>query len=91
MRVIWWILVFLAVALLAFWIVVGSDWNLRDNPVASHIAIVYFLFICAGPYWMLYDCWQHDKKLTRKMWLFFVPGGFLWYYFERVRARRHRP
>jgi hypothetical protein len=89
MRVIWWILVFLVISMLALWIVT-SDLNLRDNPVASHAAIAYFLIICAGPYWMLYDCWQHEKRLTRTMWLFFLPGGFLWYYFERVRPRHHR-
>jgi hypothetical protein len=46
---------------------VTSHLGLRDHPVASHAAIAYFLFICARPYWMLYDCWQHDKRLTRKM------------------------
>jgi hypothetical protein len=39
---------------------------------------------------MLYDCWKHDKRFTDKMWLAFVPGGFLWYYFERFRPRRVR-
>ena len=77
MRLIWWILVFVAVTLLALWIVIYSNWNLHDDTVASHIAIGYFLFICAGSYWMLYDCWHHDKRVTPKMWFFFVPGGFL--------------
>lgn len=43
---------------------------------------------------MLYDSRQHDHKLTRKMWFFFVPGGFLWYYIEvywpRLKAREHK-
>jgi hypothetical protein len=90
MRPIWWIPVFIAVTSCALWIVVYSNWNLQDNPVASRIAIGYFFFISATPYWMLYDCWQHDKRFTRKMWLFFVPGGFLWYYFERFRPRQLR-
>ena len=88
MRPIWWIPVFVTVTSCALWVVVYSDWNLQDNPVASRFAIGCFLFISAGPYWMLYDCWQHDKRLTRKMWLFFVPAGFLWYYFERFRPRQ---
>jgi len=71
----------------ALWTVVGNTWNLQDNPVASRIAIGYFFFICVGPYWMLYDSWNHERKLTRKLWLFFVPGGFLWYYFEVFRPR----
>lgn len=87
MRLIWWILVFIAITLLAGWVVIYSNWNLQDNPVASRIAIGYFFFVCAGGYWMLYDCWRHDRKFTRKMWLSFVPGGFLWYYFERFRPR----
>jgi hypothetical protein len=33
---------------------VTSHLSLRDHPVGSHAAIAYFLFICAGPYWMLY-------------------------------------
>ena len=90
MRLIWWIPVFVAITLFALWIVIYSHWNLQDDPVASHIAIGYFLFICAGPYWMLYDCWRHDRRVTQKMWFFFVPGGFLWYYFEYFRPRLRR-
>ena len=82
-----WALVFAAVSAIALWIVAGNNWNLQDNPIASRIAIGYFFFICAGPYWMLYDSWHHERKLTHKMWFFFVPGGFLWYYFEVYRPR----
>jgi len=87
-----WALVFAAVSATALWIVIGSRWNLQDNPVASRIALAYFFVICAAPYWMLYDSWQHERKLTRKLWLFFVPGGFLWYFFEvyRPRLEAHR-
>jgi hypothetical protein len=83
-----WILVFAAISAVAMWMVVGNNWNLRDNPVASRVALVYFFVICAGPYWMIYDCWRRERKITRKMWLFFVPGGFLWYYFEVFRPRK---
>jgi len=86
-RLIRWSPVFVAVTLFALWVVIYSKWNLRDNPVASCMAIGYLLFICAGSYWMFDDCWHHDKRFTRKMWLFFVPGGFLWYYFEYFRPR----
>jgi hypothetical protein len=89
-RLIRWSPVFVAVTLFAVWVVIYSKWNLRDNPVASCMAIGYLLFICAGSYWMLYDCWHHDKRFTRKMWFFFVPGGFLWYYFEYFRPRHLR-
>jgi hypothetical protein len=82
-----WALVFAIVSAAALWMVIGNRWNLQDNPVASRIFIGYFVFLCTGPYWMLYDAWNHERKLTRKMWLFFVPGGFIWYYFEVCRPR----
>jgi hypothetical protein len=89
-----WALVFAAVSAIALWMVVGNRWNLQDDPVASRTALAYFFIICAGPYWMLHDSWRHERKLTNKMWLFFVPGGFLWYYFEiyrpRLKARERR-
>jgi hypothetical protein len=81
-----WIFVFAAVSATA-WILIDNRWNLHDNPIASRIALGYFFVMSAGPYWMLYDSWQHERKLTRKMWLFFIPGGFLWYYFEVYRPR----
>jgi len=65
-RLIRWSPVFVAVTLFALWVVIYSKWNLRDNPVASCMAIGYLLFICAGSYWMFYDCWHHDKRFTRK-------------------------
>ena len=85
-----WSPVFVAVTLFALWVVIYSNWNLQDNPVASCMAIGYLLFICAGSYWMFDDCWHHDKRFTRKMWFVFVPGGFLWYYFEYFRPRHLR-
>jgi hypothetical protein len=87
LRVILWASVFAAVSVIALWLVIGNRWTLQDNPVASRIAIAYFLFICAAPFWMLYDSWNHERKLTRKTWLFMVPGGFIWYYFEVYRPR----
>ena len=87
MRRILWALIFAVATATAMWMVVGNKWNLQDNPVASRIVFGYFLFICAGPYWMLYDSWRHERKLTGKMWLVFVPAGFLWYYFEVFRPR----
>jgi len=72
-----WILLFAVTTLVAAWIVIFSTWNLQDNPVASRFAIAFFIVICVGPYWMLFDSWRHDKGLTSKMWLFFVPSGFV--------------
>jgi hypothetical protein len=90
MRTIWWILVFLAVSACGLGITLYPHLNFADNPVASRIAVGYFLLLSLGSYWMLYDCIRHDRKFTRKVWLFFIPGGFLWYYFERFRPRQVR-
>jgi len=90
MRRIWWLSVFIVFTVFALWLVIYSNWNFQDNPVASCVAIGYLLLICAGSCWMVYDCWHHDKRFTLKMWLFLVPGGFLWYYFERFRPRHLR-
>jgi len=90
MRLGAWILLFVITTLFAAWVVIFSTWNLQDNPVASQFAIAFFIFISAGPYWMLYDSWRRDKKLTPKMWLFFVPSGFVYYYFEHFRPRKRR-
>lgn len=87
MRSIWWFSLFVAISACASWIVFYSNLNIQDNPVASRIAFGYFFLLSVGGYWMLYDCWKHDKRFTDKMWLAFVPGGFLWYYFERFRPR----
>jgi hypothetical protein len=37
---------------------------------------------------MLYDWFVSKSKRTLKpwMWIFFVPWGFLWYYFEKYRV-----
>lgn len=82
MRLVLWILLFVVISLFAGWVVIFSSWNLQDNPVAARFAVAFFIFVGAGPYWMLYDSLHHDKRLTPKMGLIFVPGGFIWYYFE---------
>ena len=44
----------------------------------------------ARPYWTLYDSWRCEKRLTPKMSLFFVPSGFVYYYFEHFRPRKRK-
>jgi hypothetical protein len=81
-----WLLIFAAMSATALWMML-NNWNLQDNPVASRIAITYLFIMCLGPYWMLYDSWHHERRLNRNMWFFFVPGGFIYYYFEVRRPR----
>jgi hypothetical protein len=88
MRLALWISLFAASTLFAGWVVIFSGWNLQDEPIAARFAIVFFVFFGGGPYWMLYDSFRHDRRLTPKMGMSFVPGGFIWYYFECVKKRK---
>ena len=92
MRPIGWGLIFLMATLFMLWVVRFSNWNLEDQPVASRLAIAFWFFACIGPYWMLYDWFIKRRKRKWKawLWLFFVPLGFLWYYFEEHRPSRAR-
>jgi len=85
-----WLTLFVAITLCAAWIVAFSGWTMKDNPIASRLAAAFLAFVAVGSYWMLFDAWKHEKRLTRKLWLFFVPGGFLWYYFAVCRLRELR-
>jgi hypothetical protein len=93
MRRIGWALIFLTATLFmlsVFWVAASSHWNLEDQPAASRIVIGFWIFACVGPYWMLYNWFirRGKKKWKSWLWLFFVPLGFLWYYFEEYRPSR---
>jgi hypothetical protein len=92
MRPIWWILIFILISACALWMVAYPRWSFEDHPIVSRIATGYFLLIGVGPCWMAHRCWEYDRSSygLRKMWWVFVPGGFLWYYFERFRPRQLR-
>jgi len=92
MRPIGWAVIFLTTATFMFWVVNFSHWNLEDQPVASRLTIAFWLFACLGAYWMLYDWFikRGKRKWKPWLWLFFVPLGFLWYYFEEHRRNKAR-
>jgi hypothetical protein len=87
MRLALWVLLFAAITLFAGWVVIFSGWTEQDNPIAVRFSIGFFIFLGGGPYWMLYDAFRHEKRLTSKMALSLVPGGFIFYYFEYSRKR----
>ncbi len=66
--------------------------DVEEYPVASRVGLGVWWAVCIGPFWMLYDWFFRRKKDKWKawMWLFFVPGGFLWYYFESYRPSKTR-
>ncbi|MFZ0980877.1 MAG: hypothetical protein WAN23_15850 [Candidatus Acidiferrales bacterium] len=90
MKRVVWILIFLAAMLLSAWIVIFSDLNLKDDPIAARLALAYYAFQCLGPFWMLYDWFIRRQKKHWKpfLWLFFVPLGFLWYRFNEYIPTR---
>jgi len=61
--------------------------NPETYPLATRVFIGIHAIACVSPFWMLYDWFVKSGKRTWKtwMWLFFVPWGFLWYYFEKYR------
>lgn len=69
--------------LLHAWLVF-SYLEIESYPVLSRIAIGVHILACVGPFWMIADWFIKKQKRTleRWMWLFFVPWGFVWYYFE---------
>ena len=42
-----------------------------------------------GGFWMLYQSVRFESSPGKYVLLAFIPGAFLWYYFERVRRRTY--
>ena len=88
MKLFLWIIVGFVTLGLAFWIVTTSE-----NPQNSFLMILVVLVFGVPPlgaFWMLYMAIRYEKHPLPMMILaFFVPYTFLWYYFERVRPRKH--
>jgi hypothetical protein len=90
MRPIRWVTIILAANILHLWMFFHLD--AETYPVMAWVAITIHLGACIGPFWMLYDWFvkKHKGKWKAWMWLFFVPWGFLWYYFEKYRPSKAR-
>ena len=89
MRTRYWVLIILAATSIHFCLVFGYL-DLQIHPVMSRIALAVHVVACIGPFWMLADWFlkKHKRSLEGWMWLFLVPWGFLWYYFEIDRPMR---
>jgi hypothetical protein len=90
MRPIQWVAIILAADVFHLWMFFHL--NLETHPIASWIGIGIHVGACVGPFWMLYDWFIKRRQRTWKAWtwLFFVPWGFLWYYFEKHRPTKAR-
>ena len=87
MRVALWCLSGFVVTCLAFWIVT-SEW-FPNNPFVLTLVFLFFSVPSLGAFWMIYVAIRFESHPLGLVLLAFVPYSFLWYYFERVRVRKH--
>jgi hypothetical protein len=88
MRPAYWVAIILVLNVLHLWMFLHLD--LERYPVATRIGVGIHFAACIGPFWMLYDWFikRKQKRWKTWTWLFFVPWGFLWYYFEQYRPSK---
>ena len=61
-----------------------------SNPTMLFAVVALFVIPPLGAFWMIYTAIRFEKHpLPLVLLAFFVPFTFVWYYFERVRPRRH--
>jgi hypothetical protein len=82
-----WTLIILAANLVHLWLFFHLD---SPYSLLVWIAMAVHVAACVGPFWMLVDWFvkKHHYHWKTWMWLFFVPWGFLWYYFEIHRLMK---
>ena len=68
-------------------LIVASN-RLPMTPFLLFVLILVFGVSPVGTFWMLYMSIRHEKHPLPMIMLAFVPFASLWYYFERVRARK---
>lgn len=88
MKLLLWVLLGLAVTGLAFWMVTTS--GIPRNPFIVFLFVAVYAVAPVGAFWMLYVAIRNERHPLPVILLAFVPYSFLWYYFERVRAGKHR-
>jgi hypothetical protein len=88
MRILLWIAVGLLATGVTFY-VVTRPWFPR-NPVSEFLVFLVFAAPAVGAFWMLYVAARQEPTPLPMILLAFVPYAFLWYYFERVRAGKHK-
>jgi hypothetical protein len=87
MKLFLWVFLGLAITGLAFWFAI-SPWFPR-NPLAEDSIVLFFMAPSVGAFWMLYMAIRYERRPILYVALAFIPYTFLWYYFNRVKPRRH--
>jgi len=68
--------------------VVFSRGAIKD-PLVLFMLVVLFVVPNIGTIWMLYVSIRFEKHPLAFAFLAFIPYAFMWYYFQRVRPRKH--
>ncbi len=88
MRTLLWVLLIGGLTLVAVWIVI-APWTPQNVLVITTIAALFGLSSLGG-FWMLYMAIRYERYPVRFVALSLLPFAFIWYYFERVRAGKHK-
>jgi hypothetical protein len=86
MKLFLWVFFGLAVAAVAFWMVITP--GVPRSPVYMLPLVLIFGVSPIGTFWMFYMALRYEKNPWLMILLAFIPYAFLWYYFERVRPER---
>lgn len=81
-----WALFFVSCTGLALWVVAGpwtpqGRWDL-------FLVLAFFTVNPFGAFWLMYRCFRYEPRAWTYLPFAFVPYGFVWYYFNRVRTRK---
>jgi hypothetical protein len=88
MKLFLWVILGIVVLGLAAWMITVP--GPPRGPVLF-LFVIIFAVPPVGAFWMLYQVIRYEKQpLPLILLAFFVPFVFLWYYFERVRPRKHQ-
>lgn len=87
MKALPWVVLTIGLTSFALWIVAGP-WAPK-NSLATFSIAAFFGLSAVGGFWMLYMALRYEKHPLWFLLLALIPYTFLWYYFERVRPRRH--
>lgn len=85
MRKFLWVLFFTLTVGLAASVAQGY-WQLSPTLVIG--LGTFYAIHPIGAVWMIYQCLRYEKSPLPLLLLCLIPYSFVWYYFERVRARK---
>ncbi len=73
---------------IAFWAVFTP--GIPNSLLLVPIGLAVFVIPPIGGWWLIYTIIRHEKRVFPIILLAFVPYGFAWYYFDRLRRGNPR-